>query len=131
MHRARRNNRRSTGERTGTGTRLTGRFPDNTGEIQGIYRDCTPAVRHETRAGCVGHRWLTVAPCAAGQGLKQKTRRLFPAAQVGLPDLRIKKPISGRPEIGAQFQLWIFSYTIRPRSSKKSLSRLMIACAAA
>ena len=24
-------------------------------------------------------------------------------------DLRIKKPISGRPEIGAQFQLWIFS----------------------
>jgi hypothetical protein len=29
--------------------------------------------------------------------------------QVGLPDLRIKKPISGRPEIGAQFRLWIFS----------------------
>jgi hypothetical protein len=24
-------------------------------------------------------------------------------------DLRIKKPISGRPEIGAQPQLWIFS----------------------
>jgi hypothetical protein len=23
--------------------------------------------------------------------------------QVGCPDLRIKKPISGRPEIGAQF----------------------------
>src|SRR3979411_1437945 len=47
-HRARRNNRRSTAERTGPGTRLTGRFPDNTGEIQGIYRDCVPAVRHET-----------------------------------------------------------------------------------
>jgi hypothetical protein len=31
----------------------------------------------------------------------------------------------------AQFQLWIFSYTIRPRSSKKWLSRLMIACAVA
>ena len=60
-----------------------------------------------------------------------KTRRSFPDTQLGLPDLRIKKPISGRPEIGAQFQLWIFSYTIRPRSSKKSLSRLMIACAAA
>jgi hypothetical protein len=34
------------------------------------------------------------------------------ATQVGSPDLRIKKPISGRPEIGAQFQLWIFSYHI-------------------
>jgi hypothetical protein len=26
----------------------------------------------------------------------------------------------------AQFRLWIFSYTILPRSSKKRLSRLMI-----
>jgi tripartite-type tricarboxylate transporter receptor subunit TctC len=33
------------------------------------------------------------------------------ARRSGLPDLRIKKPISGRPEIGAQLQLWIFSYT--------------------
>jgi len=32
------------------------------------------------------------------------------ARRSGLPDLRIKKPISGRPEIGAQFRLWIFSY---------------------
>ena len=47
-------------------------------------------------------------------------------AQVGLPDLRIKKPISGRPEIGAQFQLWIFSYTILAGSSKKYVSRVMI-----
>ena len=46
--------------------------------------------------------------------------------QVGLPDLRIKKPISGRPEIGAQFQLWIFSYTILAGSSKKYVSRVMI-----
>jgi hypothetical protein len=38
--------------------------------------------------------------------------RRLRAMQVGLPDLRIKKPISGRPEIGAQFQLWIFSYHI-------------------
>jgi hypothetical protein len=44
--------------------------------------------------------------------------------QVGLPDLRIKKPISGRPEIGAQFQLWIFSYTIFGRLAKDELSRL-------
>jgi hypothetical protein len=29
--------------------------------------------------------------------------------QVGLPTGGLKKPISGRPEIGAQFQLWIFS----------------------
>jgi hypothetical protein len=83
-------------------------------------------VRHETRAGCVGHRWLTVAPCAAGQCLKQKTRRLFPATQVGLPDLRIKKPISGRPEIGAQFQLWIFSYHIFAHLPKESLSRVLL-----
>jgi hypothetical protein len=41
--------------------------------------------------------------------LKRKTRGRFPATPVGLPDLRIKKPISGRPEIGAQFRLWIFS----------------------
>src|SRR3954470_4872463 len=48
--------------------------------------------------------------------------------QVGLPDLRIiKKPISGRPEIGAQFQLWIFSYTVLARSSKKWVSRVMLA----
>jgi hypothetical protein len=46
--------------------------------------------------------------------------------QVGLPGLRIKKPISGRSEIGAQFQLWIFSYTNLPARSKKRLSRLMI-----
>jgi hypothetical protein len=50
----------------------------------------------------------------------------LPATQVGLPDLRIKKPISGRPEIGAQFQLWIFSYTILAGSSKKYVSRVMI-----
>jgi hypothetical protein len=51
-----------------------------------------------------------------------------PAAVAGhagrLPDLRIKKPISGRPEIGAQFQLWIFSYTILARLAKNELSRL-------
>jgi hypothetical protein len=39
---------------------------------------------------------------------------------------RIKKPIAGRPGIGAQFQLWIFSYTNLPLRSKKRLSRLMI-----
>jgi hypothetical protein len=33
---------------------------------------------------------------------------------------------SGRPEIGAQFQLWIFSYTILAGSSKKYVSRVMI-----
>jgi hypothetical protein len=49
------------------------------------------------------------------------------ATPVGLPDLRIKKPISGRPEIGAQFQLWIFSYHIFAHSPKKSLSRLSLA----
>jgi hypothetical protein len=38
-----------------------------------------------------------------------ENRPPFPATQAGLPDLRIKKPISGGPEIGAQFQLWIFS----------------------
>jgi hypothetical protein len=46
--------------------------------------------------------------------------------RVGLPDLRIKKPTAGRPEIGAQFQLWIFSYTKLAARSKKQLSRLMI-----
>ena len=46
--------------------------------------------------------------------------------EVGLPDLRIKKPTPGRPEIGAQFQLWIFSYTKLPLRSKKRLSRLMM-----
>jgi hypothetical protein len=35
----RRNNRRNAGERTGIRAHLTGGFPDNTGEIQGIYRD--------------------------------------------------------------------------------------------
>jgi len=50
----------------------------------------------------------------------------LPATQVGLPDLRIKKPISGRPEIGAQFQLWIFSYTILGGPSKKCVSRVLI-----
>jgi hypothetical protein len=48
------------------------------------------------------------------------------ATPVGLPDLRIKKPISGRPEIGAQFQLWIFSYTVLARPSKKWVSRLLM-----
>jgi hypothetical protein len=38
-------------------------------------------------------------------------RPTLAGTQVGERDLRIKKPISGRPEIGAQFQLWIFSYT--------------------
>jgi len=57
----------------------------------------------------------------------KKTRRSFPATQVGFPDLRIKKPISGRPEIGAQFQPWIFSYTTRAPSSKKRVSRVRIA----
>jgi hypothetical protein len=42
-------------------------------------------------------------------------------------DLGIKKPISGRPEIGAQFQLWIFSYHIFAHSPKKSVSRLLLA----
>ena len=50
--------------------------------------------------------------------------RRFPATQVGLPDLRIKKPISGRPEIGAQFRLWIFFYTILDGPSKNDLSRV-------
>jgi len=47
--------------------------------------------------------------------------------QVGLPDLRIKKPISGRPEIGAQFQLWIFSYHIFRIPPSLMLSRLIFA----
>jgi len=55
----------------------------------------------------------------------QKARRSLPATQVGLPDLRIKKPISGRPEIGAQFQLWIFSYTILDGPSKNDVSRVI------
>jgi len=59
--------------------------------------------------------------------LNKKTRRSFPATQVGFPDLRIKKPIPGRPEIGAQFQPWIFSYTTRAPSSKKRVSRVRIA----
>jgi hypothetical protein len=50
----------------------------------------------------------------------------FAGTQVGSADRRIKKPISGRPEIGAQFQLWIFSYTILARSSKKWVSRVLI-----
>jgi hypothetical protein len=49
------------------------------------------------------------------------------ATQAGHPDPRIKKPISGRPGIGAQFQLWIFSYTILARLAKNKLSRLFIA----
>jgi hypothetical protein len=52
-------------------------------------------------------------------------RPTLSATQVGLPDLRIKKPISGRPEIGAHFQLWIFSYIVLARPSKKRLSRVM------
>src|SRR5258705_8965397 len=39
MHRARRDNRPFTAKKTGIGTGLTGGFPDNTGEIQAIYRD--------------------------------------------------------------------------------------------
>jgi len=49
----------------------------------------------------------------------------LPATQVGSPDLRIKKPISGKPEIGAQFLLWIFSYHVFGALAKKCLSRLM------
>src|ERR1700716_1824129 len=48
------------------------------------------------------------------------------ATQVGEPDLRIKKPISGRPEIGAQFQLWIFSYHVFGRSPNASVSRVLL-----
>jgi len=57
---------------------------------------------------------------------RHKARRSLPATQVGLPDLRIKKPISGRPEIGAQFQLWIFSYHIFAHLPKESLSRVLL-----
>ena len=53
-----------------------------------------------------------------------KTRRPLPATQVGLPDLRIKKPISGKPEIGAQFRLWIFSYHVFGVPAKIRLSRI-------
>jgi hypothetical protein len=52
--------------------------------------------------------------------------RRLAGTQVGLPDLRIKKPISGRPEIGAQFQLWIFSYHIFGDSPNQTLSRVII-----
>ena len=38
------------------------------------------------------------------------------------PHMQTPGAVGGR----AQFQLWIFSYTIRPRSSKKWVSRLMI-----
>jgi hypothetical protein len=48
---------------------------------------------------------------------------------------RIGPPATKNPAVvsgpRAQFQLWIFSYTIGPRSSKKLLSRLMIVCAVA
>jgi hypothetical protein len=53
-------------------------------------------------------------------------RPTLAGTQVGLADARIKKPTSGRPGIGAQFQLWIFSYTILARSSKKRVSRVLI-----
>ncbi len=37
-------------------------------------------------------------------------------------------PSCKRPALGgrAQFQLWIFSYTLRAQSSKKQLSRVLI-----
>jgi hypothetical protein len=63
----------------------------------------------------VGHRRSSKqkdrprAAHALRHALKQTPGAL--GTRSGLPDLRIKKPISGRPEIGAQFRLWIFSYT--------------------
>jgi hypothetical protein len=55
---------------------------------------------------------------------KRPARR---ARRSGLPDLRTKNPISGRPEIGAQFQLWIFSYHILSGLANLVLSRLIFA----
>src|SRR5712672_2700207 len=51
-----------------------------------------------------------------------KQQRIYKAPLMQTPDAFGRR---------AQFQLWIFSYTVRRRSSKKLLSRLMIACAAA
>src|SRR3979411_2202647 len=50
-----------------------------------------------------------------------KQQRIYKAHLMQTPDAFDRR---------AQFQLWIFSYTILLRSSKKLLSRLMIACAA-
>jgi hypothetical protein len=66
------------------------------------------APHHEVFGTRAGARSPVRNPHCRGRP-KRKTRRPLPATQVGLPDLRIKKPISGKPEIGAQFQLWIFS----------------------
>jgi hypothetical protein len=71
-------------------------FPVNTGEIQGIYRG--------------------VHPCGETPS--------FPTFHASAPTSQATPPMKNARAAfrRAQFRLWIFSYTIWPRSSKKSLS---------
>src|SRR3982074_1088797 len=99
----------------------TGGFPDNTGDLQAIYRDA-PSIRLVVRSAFEDRalRKMCLPPMVRDAALRAAPHhevRSLPPPQAGLPDLRIKKPTSGRPEIGAQFQLWIFSYTIRAQPS--------------
>src|ERR1700704_5982802 len=95
MHRARRDYRSFEAKKTGIGTGLTGRFPVNTGEIQGIYRDCaldcTPVVRHETGAWG-GQRRTQVGlarPAHISPDLGQaRDRRAIPTVDFLLPQGR-------------------------------------------
>ena len=66
---------------------------------------------------------------AGGMTLSEKTRAFFPDPLVGGP--RKKIPTSGKPEIGAQFGLWIFSYAIfktlpRVMLSQPTISRVLV-----
>jgi hypothetical protein len=98
---------------------------------QGICRDacargdaqpCENAIRHRRFSkGKAARR----RPMARGMSLSCE-RPGCGARRSGLPDLRIKKPISGRPEIGARFQVWIFSYHILSGLANLTLSRFML-----
>src|SRR5258705_8579157 len=62
-------------------------------------------------------RLLRTRPRAWDGRFRCKQQRIYKAPLMQTPDAFERR---------AQFQLWIFSYTIRPRPSKKLLSRLMM-----
>src|SRR5258705_4020649 len=184
MRRARRNNRPFKAKKTAIGTGLTGGFPDNTGEIQAIYRDGsafsrTPHGEEPASARVSNHgnlhrsrpwpvlrdgasRLLRTRPSVgycrphgeeraparvSNHGRLAQLSPLGPSFETALrassktrmsawdgrfccKQQRIyKAPLMQTPDAfgrRAQFQLWIFSYTVLAWPSKKRLSRVFM-----
>src|SRR5712672_1014826 len=96
MRRARRDNRACKPKKTGIGRALTGGFPDNTGEMQVIYRDGLAFSRtphgEERRAATRLEPWATGTALARGPSF-----RLRPSGYGGQVETALRAS-SGRAE---------------------------------